>query len=299
MNFRVMNAIIGNTDYLDMKGYIYEPKLDGYRALCVLEHGKLKFISRNNNDLTDTYPELHFPKNIKAQSAVLDGEIVAFDTEGNPSFTLLQQGYKASYIVFDILMKNGKSITNEPLLKRKEILASTVNDGQGIEKIFYTTQGQALWKEIQKRKLEGVMAKRVDGLYYEGQRTAQWIKIKLLNTIDCVIVGYLPGKRALSSLALGLYNEAGNLTYIGNVGTGFTYHMIDELLTQLKKLIVEDLPLQNKAVAPKASIWVQPKLVAEIKYLEMTPYGILRAPVFLRLRKDKRPQECTFKDQLP
>lgn len=296
IKFRVMNAKIGTTNDLDKPGYLYEPKLDGYRALCFV-NGDVTFMSRNNKDLTSTYPELAFRQNIKAQSAILDGEIVAYDQNGHPNFALLQQGKHASYVVFDILMKDGQSLTLKPLLERKKILDSTVVDGNGIEKIFYTTKGQELWNEVVKRQMEGVMAKKSDSSYYPGQRSNVWLKIKLLNTLDCIIIGYLPGKRAIASLALGLYNQAGELVYIGNVGTGFTEDMIEELSNKLKSITTKNVSIKNKELLPRNSVMVKPLYVAEVKYLEMTPYGILRASVFLRLRDDKRPEECTFTNQ--
>ncbi len=297
MRLHVMNAKIGDIGYLDKQGYIYEPKLDGYRALCYVD-GDLTFMSRNDKNLTAAYPELlHFRQNIHAHSAILDGEIVAYDQQGNPNFALLQQGKQASYVVFDILMKDDASLISKPLLERKAILSSTVVDGEGIEKIFYTTKGHALWDEIKKRKIEGVMAKKANGLYYPDKRIDTWVKIKLVNTIDCVIIGYLAGKRVIASLALGLYDEVGNLVYIGNVGTGFAEQMTTELASMLKNITVTSLSVKNEAVLPRNIILVKPVLVAEIKYLEMTPYGMLRASVFLRLRNDKLPNECTFLNQ--
>jgi bifunctional non-homologous end joining protein LigD len=296
MKIQAMNAKIGTLDYLNKSGYIYEPKLDGYRALCYVNR-EIAFISRNNNDITKNFPDLRFRKKIKAKSAILDGEIVAYDKNGNPSFSLLQQGHDISYVVFDILMKDGIDLTNKPLLERKKILADTVRDKGTLEVMFYTSDGKALWHEVKKRNLEGVIAKKSDALYYPGKRTDAWLKIKLLNTIDCVIVGYMRGKRIVSSLALGLYNDAGELTYIGNVGTGFTMQMIQELYNKLKPLERSDLAIKNKDRAPKNLIWVKPKLIAEVKYLEMTSFGIVRASVFLRLRDDKKPKDCAFKDQ--
>ncbi len=297
MKFDVMNAKIGDVNDLKNREYIFEPKLDGYRALCYV-NTNLKFISRNQKDLTDKDPELDVRHNIKAKSAILDGEIVAFDNKGRPSFQALQRSKPAVYIVFDILMKNGKSLSALPLLERKKILDQTVVDGDEIEKIIFVEDGKALYKVAQKSGYEGVMAKVKDGLYYPGKRSGLWLKIKFFTTIDCVIVGYSKGKRVVASLALGLYDDEGKLHYIGSVGTGFTMAIIDELYEKLQRMKAYKPMLVNKEEVPKEVILVKPKLVAEVKFVEMTKAGILRTPVFLRLRTDKKPTECTFKGQL-
>lgn len=297
MKFDVMKAKIGNITDLENKKFIFEPKLDGYRALCYV-NSRLKFISRNQKDITKKYPELDVRHNIKAKSAVLDGEIVAFDSKGRPSFQALQRSESAVYIVFDILMKNRKKLTSSPLLERKKILDQTVVDGDEIEKVIFVEDGKALYKVAKKRGYEGVMAKVKDGLYYPGKRSALWLKIKFFTTIDCVIVGYSKGKRVVAALALGLYDDEGKLHYIGSVGTGFTMAMIDELYEKLQRLKVSKTVLANKEEVPKDIIRVKPKLVAEVKFVEMTKAGILRTPVFLRLRTDKKLSECTFKSQL-
>ena len=296
MKYSPMKARIGSQDDLKREDYIYEPKLDGIRALCYVD-GSIRFISRNDNDLTAQYDDLQFRKNIKARHAVLDGELVGFDQTGRPNFNELQQGNNIVFFVFDILSKDGKNLTEMPLLKRKAILEKTVINGNGIEKIFYTQKGVPLWKEVKKRALEGIVAKAKDGVYYSGKRTSLWLKIKSVDTIDCVILGYVTKTRAISSLALGLYDSDGILHYIGNVGTGFNEKTIKELNAKLKPLTITKSPAVTTR-ARKNTYWVKPVLVCEIKYLEFTPYMIIRTSVFLRLRSDKKPQECTFADQL-
>jgi bifunctional non-homologous end joining protein LigD len=296
MKLSVMNAKIGDQSLLNKAGYIYEPKLDGYRALCYVNK-TITLISRNGKDITSNYPELTgMRKNIKAKSCILDGEIVAYDEQGNPSFSLLQRQRTANYIVFDILMKDGELLIDKPLIERKKILEDTVIDGNRIQKILYTNDGVALWHEIKKRHLEGIMAKETEGLYYPGRREKTWLKIKMTNTIDCIIVGYIQGTRIISSLALALYDESKKLRYIGTVGTGFKEQFLIHLFHALEMIKVSVPPVVNP---PKNKFiqWVKPTLVGEIKYLEFTRSMILRAPVFLRLRTDKKPQECTFIDQ--
>lgn len=200
-----MLATIGSTDDLDQDGLIYEPKLDGIRALCKVNQG-LKFISRNGNDITKDYPEFQFREAINATSALLDGEIVVFDEQGNVRFELWQQGYEATYVVFDILNYNGKDLCRLPLGERKKILDEVVIDTPFLQKCFYTSKGKQLWAEIRKRSMEGVMAKEVESLYYPGKRKSVWRKIKSYNTLEAVIIGYTTRKRVLSSLLLGIYD---------------------------------------------------------------------------------------------
>lgn len=298
MKLSVMNAYQADEKILNEAGYIYEPKLDGFRALCFV-NSSMKFISRNDIDITDKFfKDADFRKNIKAKTCVLDGEIVAYDKAGKPSFNLLKNGAQAHYIVFDILMKDGKSLTNKPLLERKKILDEVLSDGDYIQKIPYTKQGKLLWNKVVTYGLEGVMAKEVDSIYYPGERSHVWLKIKLLNTLDAVIVGYKTGKRIISSLALGLYDDQGVLTYIGNVGTGFNDALLEELYPKLHSLETKMAPIKKTDSDVDAIIWMKPKLVCEVKYQQITSYNILRIASFLRLRIDKKPADCKF-DQFP
>lgn len=267
-----MLAKEGTTRVLKSEDHIFEPKMDGYRAICNYEKGKKPgFISRAGN-------ALDFPLDFQIGSrCVLDGEIVAYGKGGDPDFNLIRdkkskKNSSLTFVAFDILKKDGKDLTGLPLIERKKILAETVKDQNQLQTIFYSEDGEFLWNAAKKRGIEGVMAKRKDSRYVQG-RSPSWIKIKFYKTTDCVILGYRSGKRKISSLRLGIYDH-GKLREIGNVGAGFTEAMLDELLARL----------DNKEV-----------LVCEVRYLEF--YKSLRAPVFLRLRDDKTPQECTF-DQL-
>lgn len=288
-----MKAQVGSQQDLELPGMIFEPKLDGIRALCYVNK-TLTFYSRNSINITADYPEFAFRDAIKSRSAILDGEIVVFDESLVPRFHLWQKGHVAMYVVFDILMLNGKMLLDEPLLTRKKILEDTVVNGPSIEKMIYTLDGKALWHEVLKRDMEGVIAKGEHSFYYPGKRSRTWLKIKAFKTLEAVIAGYIPGKRFIGALILGIYNRSGALVYVGNVGTGFTESFLSQLLKKLKRLETKKSPLD---VAVKEAVWVKPQLVCEIKYLEFTPQGILRAPVFLHLRPDKNREEVTFKDQ--
>lgn len=286
-----MMAKVGKISDLNKLEFIFEPKLDGIRAICYVNE-EITLISRNGNDITKSFSNLSFRDKINAQSCILDGEIVAYDEAGHPNFSLLQRGAPTNYVVFDILMKNGDDLTQMPLLERKNILKETISENDSIEKIFFTFNGTALWNEIKKRDLEGVMAKKANSLYYPDVRSDVWLKIKLFNSVDCVIVGFTTGRREIASLALGLYDENKNLLYIGKVGTGFKEKLLEELLQKLNSIKISEKLIINDA--PNEIIWTKPELVCEIKYLEFTRANLLRNPSFIRLRFDKNPEECNF-----
>jgi len=306
---KVMNAKLADQSVLKKPGYIFEPKLDGYRALCYVNQ-EIKLISRNLKNFNKQFSELtHFRENIHADSCILDGEIVVYDQTGNPNFSLIGQA-PATYAIFDILALDGELLVSKPLLERKKILEQVVkpNTSQNnhIEIVFFTTDGPNLWDQIVKRHLEGVMAKKADSKYYPGKRSDVWLKIKITNTVDCVIIGYAEDEQTISSVALGLYNKNNQLRYMGSVGTGIDSSTAKFLEQELPKIRVNSLPLlMPEKLGPtwgnrpvKYINWVEPKLVCEIKYQALTEYGIFRIPVFLRLRTDKNPQDCTIEDQL-
>ena len=284
----MMLAATGTCTALRSKAYIFEPKLDGYRALCEKKEGTLRFLSRNNRDITLEFPELSFGDRIKAD-CTLDGEIVIYDEKGNPSFALMQQRkhlrHPPTYVAFDILELGGRDLRRLPLSERKQLLAETIDEGGNLQLMPSTENGEALWNVVKARGLEGVMAKKKESVYVTG-RSRAWLKIKLEKTADCVIVGYATKTREIASLALGLYGGA-TLTYIGQVGTGFRESLLDKLSKELVRA-------RNDVALPTNLRPVVPDKVCEVKYLEYTKDGRLRAPVFLRIRDDKSPRECTM-----
>ena len=288
-----MKAHIGSIDDLTRTDVLFEPKLDGIRATCYANKD-LQFFSRNNRNITSDYPEFAFRKAIKARSTILDGEIVVLDKSYSPRFSLWQEGYQAVYFVYDILMLNGKKLLSTPLIDRKKLLEEVVENTPTLEKCLYTTNGEALWKEMLKRHMEGVMAKEITGFYYPGKRSRTWLKIKAYKTLEAVIIGYTQGKRVIASLALGIYDKQGTLKYVGKVGTGFSQSFLTELHTRLQKI---ETKTSTTGTPVKDIVFVKPLLVCEVKYLEFTNARVLRAPAFLRLRPDKNPSEITFKEQ--
>lgn len=291
-----MLSKLGTRDDLELPDYIFEPKLDGIRALCFVNK-QMKFMTRNGLDITHQFPEFDFRDQIKARECILDGEIITYNKNGHPDFNLLQNRAQtdiaATYVVFDILELNGKSLINLPLLERKKILKKIIKERGSLEKVPFTTNGKKLWKLIKKHRLEGVMAKKSDSFYHPGRRTHDWVKIKSTHTLDCVVIGYTQEKRHVSSLALGLYKEH-HLYYVGKVGTGFSATEIYNLYSKLQKITAKTPHAINAEYATRGIIWVKPKLVAEIEYLMMTKDQRLRAPVYIHLRFDKEPMQCTF-----
>lgn len=310
IKYSPMLAKIGSQDLLDDATLWFEPKLDGYRALCYMTKKGVRFYSRRGIDITHEFPELDIVKNIKAKDCVLDGEIVAYNKKGFSDFRLMQgrsqmnnsseitaksSKHPVTYVVFDILSKDGTSLVKQPYIKRRTILEKTVTSSKRISVSPKTHEGKKLFAFMKKHKQEGVMAKQPQAIYSPGKRTRAWQKVKVMKTVECVLLGYTRDIKAISSLALGLYTKEGKLVYVGRVGTGFSQTNINELLPKLKK---------NHASKPAAQmptfknlIYLKPTLVGEIKYLELTPTGTLRHSSYLHYRDDKKPNTCTF-DQI-
>jgi len=305
----------------DSDDWLFEIKWDGYRAVAFIEDGKVRFVSRNQNDLTPRYPELKdLPKFLKAKSAILDGEVVALDDEGRASFSLMQQrtGFRAHgkrtaskadipvlYYAFDLLYLDGMDWRRVPLETRKKKLADILIAGDNLRySDHYEAQGKALFAVAQQRGLEGILAKK-KGSFYEERRSREWLKIKIRHRIECVVGGYTPpeGTRAhFGSLALGLYDKQGRLIHVGQVGSGFDQKLLAEIWKTLQKLETNKNPFFGEVEALRKTLWIKPELVAEIEYAEWTggtnegSGPKLRAPVFLGLRDDKDPKDCVIEE---
>jgi bifunctional non-homologous end joining protein LigD len=297
--------------------WLFEIKWDGYRAVAFVNDGKVRLVSRNQNDLTRQYPELaEIPGGLKASSAVLDGEIVALDEEGRSSFSLMQQrtGFSPTgrrgtrngaipvlYYAFDLMYLDGYDLHRVELEARKQVLRDIVG---GNETVRYSDHhvgvGIALYEAARQKGLEGILAKCRTSIYSE-KRSREWLKIKITQRLEAVIGGYTDpeGSRAhFGSIVLGLYNKKGELIHVGQAGSGFDNKTLTQVWSQLKKLETSHNPFAGKVQALRKVHFVEPKLVAEIKYGEWTHEGQLRAPVFMGLRTDKAPQECVFEEAL-
>jgi bifunctional non-homologous end joining protein LigD len=304
-------------DPFDDPEWLYEIKWDGYRAIAFISKGKVRLVSRNQNDLTAQYSELHsIPSFIKADTAILDGEIAALDDAGRSSFSLMQQrtgirqggrrvasrgDIQVLYYVFDLLYLDGYDLRRVPLEQRKEILRQITDVSGHVRYSEHFSQGKGLFDVAKQKGLEGILAKRRNSIY-EERRTREWLKIKITQTVDCVIGGYTDpegSREYFGSIVLGLYDKKGNLVHVGQAGTGFDHAKLKEISKVLKKRETKQSPFPQGIVALRTAHWVKPELVAEIKFTEWTHETAeggmkLRAPVFLRLRDDKEPKDCSL-----
>jgi len=308
-------------DPFDDPAWLYEIKWDGYRAVAFIENGKLRLVSRTQNDLTVQFAELRdIPKFVKAKAAVLDGEIVALDTDGRSSFSLMQQrtgirkwGQRVAgnpeiqvlYYAFDLIYFDGHDLRRLPLEQRKQALATLVVAAGPLRISDHFDQGKALFAAAKQQGLEGILAKKRDSCY-EEKRTRDWLKIKITDTIDCVIGGYTEPegtRQYFGSIVLGLYNKKKQLIHVGQAGTGFTQATLKDHWKKLEKLKITHNPFHSQVEALRKVHWVKPELVAEIKFTEWTHESEdggmkLRAPVFLRLRDDKKPEQCVLEREI-
>lgn len=307
-------------DPFDDANWLFEIKWDGYRVLSFIENGKVRMVSRNQNDLGPRYPELReLPKLVSAKSAILDGEVVVLDEQGRPSFSLMQQrtgirahGRQAAarpdlpilYYVFDLIYLDGYDLRRVALDDRKRALRHILPPGGQVRfSDHHAGQGIALFQVAKQKELEGIVAKKCNSCY-EERRSREWLKIKITQTADCVVGGYTQPEGArqyFGSLVLGLYDNKKQLIHVGHAGTGFNHATLKQIFGVLKEIEAKKSPFTGPVDAKNVH-WVKPERVAEVKFSEWTHVtsegGVkLRAPVFLGLRDDKNPEDCTFKGQ--
>jgi bifunctional non-homologous end joining protein LigD len=297
--------------------WLFEVKWDGYRAIVDVHGGAATLTSRKGNDLTGRFESVAkaIERAIKTPDCVLDGEVCALDEEGRATFSAMQQGKPGTryvFVAFDVLEVEGEPLLDRPLTERQERLASLIDRRNRTVQLSESfDDGQALFKAAQEQHFEGIVAKKRDSRYFPGKRTREWLKIKTHGRQEFVIAGYSRGQGRRSgrfgSLILG-YRQGDELVYAGNVGTGFTDEEIDRLLAKLKPLQRAGTPFREVPKMPKvrkdAVVWVEPKLVAEIEFVEWTHDGRLRAPSYQGLREDKeaedvRREEPDQPEQLP
>jgi bifunctional non-homologous end joining protein LigD len=307
----------------DGPDWLFEIKWDGYRAVAFIDKGRVRYVSRNQNELTAQYQELaSLPEFVKARRAILDGEIVALDDQGRPSFSLMQQrtGFRAGkarlpgrkgvsvlYYAFDLIYLEEFDLRRVPLEQRKQLLAELITNGDVVRfSDHYPEKGLELFEAAKQKGLEGILAKRRDSFYVET-RSSDWLKIKITQRQECVIGGYTDpeGSRTyFGSLVLGLYGKQGRLIHVGQVGTGFDHKGLEKMFAALQPLETTKNPFYGEIGGLRKVHFVRPELVAEIKFSEWTHEtsegGVkLRAPVFMGLRPDKSPKECTLADAIP
>ncbi|HXH21441.1 MAG TPA: non-homologous end-joining DNA ligase [Dehalococcoidia bacterium] len=293
----------------DRPGWLWEPKLDGIRALAFIRDGKVELRSRRGLDCTRQYPALAADlARQQGQPLVLDGEICALDEAGVPRFQLLQPRINLTrehdiarmeaelpvvYFVFDILYAEGWDLHGVPLRDRKALLGRYVAQGPRIKLVSYVADdGPAMEAASRELGFEGVVGKRADSRYEPGVRSKSWVKVKSVNEQEFVVGGYTPGEgsrsKSFGSIAVGYWDD-GKLIHVANVGSGFTDATLASTLKQLRDLETDEKPFANR-VEGKV-VWVRPELVAQVKFQEWTADNHLRAPVFLGLRPDVDPRQ--------
>lgn len=320
----------------DSAAYLFEVKWDGIRCLCKIDGAMAHLFSRTGRDITRLFPEMQrIPDALAARSAVLDGELCVLDGR-TPSFHYIQRRnvlsadvairtaaleHPALYVVFDLLHIDGVDLLELPLAERRRRLEDV---WRGTEHATLSTavyeRGRDLYAASVAQGLEGIVAKRLDSPYVPGRRTRHWLKVRHQRELDGVICGYTPRRDGdFASLAIGLYAKPVTdaaaasptkrpLTYIGNVGAGFSEQARRDIMARLLPLKTASPPFMadpgtSEALLPTDSHlrriptdtqWVRPQLVCRVGYLQFTPRGHLRHSTFLGLRDDKRPYECTW-----
>ena len=289
--------------------WLFEPKLDGHRVMAFLQRGKVTLLSRNGHDLTSSVPMI--VEELEAQpeeELVLDGELVALDADGRPDFGLLQQTMHLeprpvnappgpvtlAYYPFDILYVDGKDLRRIPLADRKRVLGQVVIGGDHVRQVEYVEgDGEAFYRAAAGLGLEGMVAKKRNSVYEAGARSPSWLKVKEVREQEFVVGGYTPGtgSRAptFGSLVVGYY-DGEQLRYSGRVGSGFDSRTLKALKESLDGISTDVNPFApDPELAATAATWVEPLLVAKVKFAEWTHVDRLRAPVFLGLRPDVDP----------
>lgn len=309
----------------DSKEWVFEIKWDGVRA--ILFHNKsnmkmpfLELSSRAGNSITHRYPEiLESIGTITCnRSVVLDGEIVVLNKQGYPDFqshqrrmnvenygdiSTLSHQIPATYYLFDILYLDGKSLQNLDFVDRRKVLSSIIQTNYTIKlSEFFEENGISLYNKIKSIGLEGIIAKKKNSKYSQGTRSRDWLKIKDVKTQDCVVIGYTKGegnrKNYFGSLLLSAYNTLTHQQrFVGHTGSGFNFEQLDNIYTKLKEMITDKCPIKYVPYTNRDPIWIRPELVAEIKYTGWTNDRIMRAPIFIRFREDKKPEECIIEDE--
>lgn len=283
----------------DNEDYIYELKLDGIRCVAYIEPKSVTLQNKRFKDLTPIYPEISDICKCVKKRVILDGELVVL-TNGKPDFYALQKrslmGDKfrislaakknpVQFVAYDIIYYDGKDLTDNPLMERKEYLSKAVSEGHNLSvSRWIERNGVAFFQLAKKENLEGIVAKKKDGLYHIGKRTSEWIKIKVMQDEDLLVLGYqLDEDGKVKDLILGYYNEKGELKCRGKVYLG---------VSKAEQKIIADFAKKNTVKRPwfdkyKNTVWLKPQLVGTAHFMHETESGGMRQPVWKGLRDDK------------
>ncbi|MDQ2901726.1 MAG: DNA ligase D [Acidobacteriota bacterium] len=288
--------------------WVFEIKWDGIRAICFIDNGELRIQSRAGNRCERQYPELTvLPNRVSATQAILDAEIAVLDERGISSFASIQpritnrdanavaqmaRKNPVTLFAFDLLYLDGYDLRKVPLLERKRLLEAVLKTDTLIRlSDHFATDGEQMLEAARQQGLEGLIAKCTTSVY-ESRRSRNWLKLKLVQQQEFVICGYTVGERDhFGALVLGLY-EKGKLVWAGNVGTGFDNKMLAAVHERLDRLTVAKSAISNAPKIPGGVVWVRPEVACEVKFLNWTRDGRLRAPVFLGLRLDVDAKDC-------
>lgn len=281
--------------------YDYEVKWDGIRALIYLNEGELRIYSRNRNEITDQFPELNVPQEaFRINNAIFDGEIVCLDQEGRANFRkvikrlMTKKGFErlsksnpAFCYLFDCLYLDGRSLMNDPIERRRWWMADSVRLGETNYRISETiADGHALFEAAKNMGVEGIIAKKRGSTYSFDKRTDDWLKVKVRESREFIIIGYTNGEGDRASYFGSLQlaeKENGNLTYRGRVGTGFDDHLLKALTERFADYLTDTKPMASEAHEEKKTTWMKPELICEVEYTMLTDNGTLRDPVFKKL----------------
>jgi bifunctional non-homologous end joining protein LigD len=317
----------------DNKEWVFEVKWDGVRAILFLHKTKgiLKIVSRNGKTITHRYPEIIEAVKSSStiiinckESIILDGEIVVLNKEGRPDFQSHQRRMNvdsikdieklshkmpATYYLFDILYIDGRNLQSLSFLERRKNLSDVIvqtmkNNNNNRIRIsdFVDERGIDIFQRIKSMDLEGIIAKNKYSKYIQGARSTNWLKIKNIKSQDCVVIGYTRGEgnrqRYFGSLLLAIYDiQEKELRFAGHTGSGFDFGQLNEIYSKFQQMKIERCPAKYISYTNREPVWIRPELVAEIKFSGWTKEKIMRSPIFLRFRDDKRPEECIMEKE--